>query len=260
MAWAGLELSCMNYDDVASEYDRRYAMHEFSGIASTLLSLRGKGTRVLELGCGSGHWLRAMAAAGFEVAGIDPSQGMLDLASNRVRGDLRRGRAEELPWPDGSFDAVFAVNALHHFVAPAAAAREAFRVLRGGGTFLSIGLDPHAELGRWYVYEFFPETIHADRERLAPESQRIEWLRAAGFVGESVRPVERIRTTHALEEATRSGILAASFTSQLTALTEAQYSAGLKRLHDAARETGDAFRLEVDLVLYATEARRPELG
>jgi ubiquinone/menaquinone biosynthesis C-methylase UbiE len=45
----------MNYDEVASEFDRRYAVHDFAGIRSTLLGLGGEGTRVLELGCGSGH-------------------------------------------------------------------------------------------------------------------------------------------------------------------------------------------------------------
>jgi ubiquinone/menaquinone biosynthesis C-methylase UbiE len=247
----------MNYDDVASDYDRRYAMHDFSGIGSTLLALGSKATRVLELGCGSGHWLCKLASAGWEVAGIDPSQGMLDLASSRVRGDLRHGHAEQLPWRDQSFDIVVAVNAMHHFAAPQVALREAFRVLRPGGVFLSIGLDPHAYQGRWYVYEFFPETVRADLERFATASTRTAWLHAAGFVDVAVRPVERIRSTHSLEDATGSGILKASFTSQLTALTTTQYAAGLQRIHDAACRHGEALHLVVDLVLYATEARRP---
>ncbi len=250
-------LDVMNYDEVASEYDRRYAMQDFSGIRSALLGLGGQGTRVLELGCGSGHWLRELASAGWEVAGIEPSQGMLALASTRVRGDLRCGRAEELPWPDLSFDVVVAVNALHHFSEPPAALREAFRVLRAGGSFLSVGLDPHAYPGRWYVYEFFPETMAADRERFAPEATRASWLRAAGFVDVAVLPVEKLRSTHSAEEAKASGILKPSFTSQLTALTPAQYSLGLARISDAAREVGEAFRLVVDLMLYATIARRP---
>lgn len=247
----------MNYDEVASEYDRRYEMHDFHGIRSTLLALAGETARVLELGCGSGHWLREFSLAGWDVAGIDPSQCMLDVASSRVRGDLRRGHAEELPWRNLSFDVVVAVNALHHFTAPTAALREAFRVLRSGGVFLSVGLDPHAYQGRWYVYEFFPKTIAADRERFVPASTRTGWLHAAGFVDVDVEPVERICSMHSMEDATRSGILKPSFTSQLTELTPTEYAAGLARIEDAAREAGEAFRLVVDLMLYATIARRP---
>ncbi|MDQ2647781.1 MAG: class I SAM-dependent methyltransferase [Myxococcota bacterium] len=201
--------------------------------------------------------MRELAAAGWEVAGIDPSQGMLELAAARVRGDLRRGRAEELPWGESSFDVVVTVNALHHFSEPAAALREAFRVLRSGGLFVCVGLDPHAYEGRWYVYEFFPETLAADRERFVSESTRTAWLRAAGFVDVKVLPAERIRSTRSMEEATASGILKPSFTSQLTALTPAQYDQGLARIQNAAREGGESFRLVVDLMLYATIARRP---
>ncbi len=247
----------MNYDEVATEYDRRYAVHDFASIRSTLLGLGGQGTRVLELGCGSGHWLREFESAGWEVSGIDPSQGMLAIASARVRGDLRCGHAEELPWPALSFDVVVAVNAMHHFGHAPAALREAFRVLRTGGLFLSVGLDPHAYPGCWYVYEFFPETLAADRERFAPESTRAEWLHAAGFVDVAVLPVEQIRSTHSVHEATASGILRRTFTSQLTALTPTQYGQGLARIHDAAREAGGGFQLAVDLMLYATIARRP---
>ncbi len=71
-----------------------------------------------------------------------------------------------------------------------------------------------------------------------------------------VRVAERLRFSRSLEEALRAGVLAQSFTSQLTALSSADYSAGMQRIRDAAQEDG-AFRLETDLRLYATEARRP---
>lgn len=186
-----------------------------------------------------------------------PTQLYLSSASSRVRGDLRHGFAEDLPWPEASFDLVLVVNALHHFAAPSVALGEAFRVLRAGGTFLSIGLDPHERVPNWYVYDFFPETLPRDLERFPSASRQTAWLAAAGFAQVEVKVVEQIQSTHTLDEAHRTGILKASFTSQLTELTESQYSAGIQRIHTAAANTGESFRLHVDLALYATEARRP---
>ena len=246
----------MNYDAVASRYDRRYDLHDYAGIRTALRSLAPPELRVLELGCGSGHWLSELASLGCVVAGVDPSSQMLARAADAVRGDLRRGYAEDLEWSDETFDVVLAINALHHFATPVAALREAFRVLRRGGSFLSVGLDPHEHRDRWYVYDFFPATLPADLARFPPARAREEWLRSAGFVDVAVRPVERICSAHSLDHATTSGILDPSFTSQLTALTAAEYWAGMQRIHAAARAlTG--FRLTVDLVLYGTEARRP---
>jgi hypothetical protein len=118
-------------------------------------------------------------------------------------------------------------------------------------------LDPHCRVPDWYVYEFFPETLTRDVERFPSASQRTAWLVAAGFTRIEVKLVERIQSTHTLEEARASGILSASFTSQLTELSENQYSDGIQRMEAAAASTGASFRLRVDLVLYATEARRP---
>src|SRR4030095_11900013 len=137
--------------------------------------------RVLELGCGTGEWLSELASIGCDVAGIDPSEKMLERARTKVGGDLRRGSAEAFPWSNPSFDLVICVNSLHHFASPIAAMREAFRMLRPAGKFLSIGLDPHESAGRWYVYEFFPRSLAIDRERFASKSQRIHWLQSAGF-------------------------------------------------------------------------------
>ena len=80
---------------------------------------------------------------------------------------LVRGTAERLPWADASFDRVFCVNALHHFFDARAFVTECRRVLRAGGGLLTIGLDPHTGLDRWWVYDFFPAALEADRQRYA---------------------------------------------------------------------------------------------
>jgi SAM-dependent methyltransferase len=92
------------------------------------------GTRLLDVGCGSGEFCELAAARGAEVSGIDAAQGMLAVARRRVpAADLRAGPMERLPWPDGAFDAVAAFNALQFAADFRAALAEAARVARSGG-------------------------------------------------------------------------------------------------------------------------------
>jgi ubiquinone/menaquinone biosynthesis C-methylase UbiE len=247
----------VDYDQIASRYNRRYEVHDYPGIRATLRDIATSipQPHVLEVGCGTGEWLAELASIGCDVvAGIDPSENMLELARTKVRGDLRQGTAESLPWPNDSFDLVLCINSLHHFASPIAALREAFRALRPAGQFLSIGLDPHESGVRWYVYEFFPRSLAIDRERFASRSQRINWLQSAGFRNVNVKVADRLELSASFEEAVRDGVLEQTFTSQLAALSASEYSAGLKQIRQSAQEVG--FRLHTELALYATSGER----
>jgi ubiquinone/menaquinone biosynthesis C-methylase UbiE len=246
----------VDYDQIASHYNRRYELHAYPGIRATLREVAASipRSRVLEVGCGTGEWLVELASIGCDVAGIDPSESMLELARTKVRADLRRGAVESLPWSNGSFDLVLCVNALHHFASAIAALREAYRVLRPAGKFLSIGLDPHESGGRWYVYEFFPRSLAIDRERFASKSQRLDWLESAGFRNIRVKVADRLELSASFEEAVRDGVLERAFTSQLAMLSASEYSAGLEQIRQRARDAG--FRLYTELALYATYAER----
>ena len=104
----------------------REALAEAAGI--------GPGTRVLDIGCGSGELCALAAGRGAEVAGIDAAEGMIEIARRRVPGaDLRVGPMEQLPWEDGAFDVATAVNALQFAADYVGALAEAARVVRPGG-------------------------------------------------------------------------------------------------------------------------------
>jgi SAM-dependent methyltransferase len=94
----------------------------------------GQGTRVLDVGCGSGLALVLAAQRGAVPSGLDISPGLLALARGRLPGaDLREGDMEFLPFDDTAFDAVLGVNAFQFAGDPRRALREAARVARPDG-------------------------------------------------------------------------------------------------------------------------------
>jgi ubiquinone/menaquinone biosynthesis C-methylase UbiE len=74
-----------------------------------------EGMKVLEIGCGTGTNLELFADAGCEVAGVDLSPSMIELAKKKLadRADLRLGDASEMPFEDDSFDLVVSFLTLH---------------------------------------------------------------------------------------------------------------------------------------------------
>ncbi|MFE0173510.1 class I SAM-dependent methyltransferase [Streptomyces sp. NPDC059002] len=95
----------------------------------------GPECKVLDVGCGSGLLLRLAAARGAATAGLDASQGLLDIARDRLPdgSDLRVGDLQELPYEDGEFDVLISFNALRYARDPVAAVRGFGRVVRSGG-------------------------------------------------------------------------------------------------------------------------------
>jgi ubiquinone/menaquinone biosynthesis C-methylase UbiE len=92
--------------------------------------------RVLELGCGEGTILAALAAS--HKHGIDPSIHALIRARNRSSAECAVARAEELPFPSASFDLVIAVGVMEHFENPDLASAEVRRVLTQGGHYIAL--------------------------------------------------------------------------------------------------------------------------
>lgn len=91
-----------------------------------------KNERVLDIGCGSGNHLLLLNRLGLNINGIDPSPYMLDLARKRLgnRCELKKGKAEDIPYDDNEFDYVLLINTLELLDNPLEALREAGRVAR----------------------------------------------------------------------------------------------------------------------------------
>jgi len=254
--------SRLDYDSIAPRYEWRYAVDHYPQLEG-LVTRFGAGRRVLEAGCGTGHWLAGLADADetTEVAGIDPSEGMLAHARTRLPdAELVQGRAEALPWDDASFDAVICVNAIHHFDDAPAFIDETRRVLRPGGGVLIVALDPHRGVDEWWIYDWFEGALARDRARY-PATERIRrWLRAHGFGAVETAEAQHLDLSMPAHTAREGGYLERHVTSQLGLLTDEDYAAGLERIAAAerrARARGEELTLRARLRLWATTGYRP---
>ncbi len=93
-----------------------------------------EGSEVLELGCGTGDVAAQLAEIGRRVVGIDFSENMVGIASNRfpeIRFEI--ADAEAIPYGDGEFDVVVSCYTAHHFARPERVFGDARRVLKPGG-------------------------------------------------------------------------------------------------------------------------------
>jgi ubiquinone/menaquinone biosynthesis C-methylase UbiE len=97
-----------------------------------------KGQSVLEIGVGLGADHQQFAQSGAMLTGIDLTERAVDhtrcrLQSFGLHSDLSTADAENLPFPDESFDVVYSWGVLHHSPNTQKAIQEVFRVLNWGG-------------------------------------------------------------------------------------------------------------------------------
>ena len=254
--------SAVDYDQVAPSYDSRYVERDYAGIEKTLRAFSKDSKRVLEVGCGTGHWLNLLSR-GRQAVGVDPSGRMLGRARSLGRASLVRGRAESVPLADRSFDLVVVVNALHHFSDKARFALEAMRVLEPGGRVVILGLDPSAGLDSWFVYENFAGVLEIDRARYPSSSAISHSLTAAGFDDIATIEAQHIVESRSARDYLESGALTRHSTSQLSLLNDDEFEAGINRIWrrtESWEARGETLELHADLRIYATSGRRSTIG
>jgi SAM-dependent methyltransferase len=249
----------VDYDEVARTYPTRYSKSDYGGTEATIDRLSVGTTNILEVGCGTGHWVSRLRAPSRRVVGIDPSGEMLRQAAATLPAQhLIRGSAEALPLAANQFDLVLVVNALHHFASLEGFAHEAARVLQPGGRLAVIGLDPSKLTDAWYVYDYFPTALLLDRERYPSSDTISAVLRTAGFGRISTGLAEHIVQSERARPYLEEGHLHRHVTSQLSLLSEEQYERGVHRIWEDIREAegqGQHLELFADLRLYVTEGR-----
>lgn len=134
----------------AEAYDRHIGRYG-SALARELIEIArvSAGQRALDVGCGPGALaaeLCQVLGAG-SVAAIDPSRPFVEACVRRLPGaDVRLATAEDLPFPDDSFDVALSQLAVNFMSDPPAGVREMRRVTRPGGTVAAAVWDYAGEM------------------------------------------------------------------------------------------------------------------
>lgn len=171
------------FDDRAPTYEAgwRGGWHQDIArrTADIALACAVEPSRVLDVGCGTGYLLRLLASrlpGAVELVGIDPAPRMVEVASAGPTGDSRirilAGAAEELPFPESSFDLVVSTTSFDHWTDQGAGLRECARVLAPGGWLALTDL---------FTFWLWPTLLWGRRGRTRTCGRATRLVTAAGF-------------------------------------------------------------------------------
>lgn len=158
-----------HFDEIAEDYRHNIPEHIRLRLLNRKIELNQKYLpatefrRGVDAGCGQGWYLKEMLSRGYDVAGVDVSQGQVDQARlylGATDGErIDRASIMQLPFADGSRDFLYTINTIHHLPdveSQARAFREVHRVLRPGGRFLIHEMNVKNPVFRFYMSYIFP--------------------------------------------------------------------------------------------------------
>jgi ubiquinone/menaquinone biosynthesis C-methylase UbiE len=115
------KISRFDFDTVADAYDQWYETTEGAmydrlekKAVSRYLRYNSQGRKLLDVGCGTGHWSQFFSECGFEVTGVDVSERMIKIAQNKniPNASFQIVDGHSLPLADNSFDITAAITTL----------------------------------------------------------------------------------------------------------------------------------------------------
>ena len=202
----GERRQAVGWADVATAYAATFAP-VCAGALDTLLSATGvgAGVRVLDVGAGTGELAARAGARGAEVTAVDPDPGMLDLAASLLGGTrVQQAALPDLPFGDGTFDAVLANFVVNHIPDPRAGVRELARVTAPGGrvgvTIWPSGQNTQSRLWAAVIAEsgaVVPPSVGLPADHDFPRTREglAGLLTGAGLRGVDARPLAWVHRT-----------------------------------------------------------------
>ncbi len=138
-----------DFDLIASDYDQWYSSVRGAvydriekHIINKFLPVADMKTKLLDLGCGTGHWSEYFSGKGFFVTGIDVSERMINIArqKNIPNSDFQIADGQNLPFEDNSFDVAAAITVLEFAANPAKIISEMVRCVKKNGGIVIVGV------------------------------------------------------------------------------------------------------------------------
>ncbi|MEB3982104.1 class I SAM-dependent methyltransferase [Mycobacterium sp. 663a-19] len=178
------------FDDRAPQYDRGWRgrlHHEISDRTAALAVVTAASPRhVLDVGCGTGYLLCTLAGrypAARQLCGIDAAPQMIATASAFTPDDrltFAVGVAEEIPYPDATFDLIVSTTSFDHWTDQQAGLVECARVLRPGGRLVLVD-----QFSRWLL----PTLATSRRGKARTKARASNLVLHAGFRSLQWHPV-----------------------------------------------------------------------
>jgi len=146
----------------------------------TLLSTKPGGL-YLDIGCGTGNYLKALSDMGLNLYGVDPSEIMLNEARSKdINAVLMHANAESIPLPDAFFDGAVAILTIHHWTDILKGLQEVNRVLKKGSKLVFFSYTPEQMRGYW-LYHYFPRMIERSLQTIPDAVTMEKLLHDSGF-------------------------------------------------------------------------------
>jgi ubiquinone/menaquinone biosynthesis C-methylase UbiE len=184
--------NAIDYDTLDKEYARHRGAN--TRVLRALIDRASLGAtdRVLEIGCGTANYARAIAATTrAQCVGMDPSIGMLgQSAAHAPDVCLCQGSAGRLPFRRGSFGLGFSVDVIHHVPDTRSYYRELLPLLGPDGRVCTVTDSEEIIRAREPLATYFPDTIEADLRRYPPVSRLVREMEAVGLADIAVDAVE----------------------------------------------------------------------
>lgn len=220
----------VDYDRISRIYDVSRAAHPETVEKLIKVLNIDSNSVLLDMGCGTGNYTAALQQVAKSVVGIDISPGMIEHARAKFPGlQFICGDVTSLPFDAETFNAVFAIQVLHHVENKEAFLQEAYRVLRKPG-YTALHFCSHEQMKAFFFCHYFPRGLAIELERMPDVAEITSLLEETGFsdVGIEICYQDIVVTNETperyLDADYRDGVSTFSF------LSEEEIEKGCKRL------------------------------
>ena len=239
-----------DYDEYAPTYAKvRSAVPWVVAPLAALIDPLTPGSTVLEIGCGTGNYIRSLAEVRSDLGyvGFDLSRNMLAEARTRTTrvSFLTGDAARAFPFRDRAFALAFAVDVIQHITDLPRLFAESARVLGPGGHF-AVVTDSEENMRQRSLTRYFPEILSIEQRRYPTLGLLHRLALEAGFRTSAEQPATgQVPLTEAFVDG-----LAARCSSAMRLLTPEQHEAGMVRVRRAQLQ-GEQWLSCYTVVLYA---------